>query len=209
VTSTKPNNVTDVLVIGSGMGGAAMSKRLSDAGIKVMCLEQGDWVHPTQFPHFHDEWEFEKYRSWDFNTNLRKGPEDYPVTGIALPRMVNAVGGSTIHFAGHWFRYRPADFRKGTEHGLEGTIDWPFTYEHLAPFYDINDAEVGIAGLRGDPSYPPRPERYGAPIKPGKGGAADGAGLGSAGLAIVADLQCHPDAGQGRTTALQFLRQLP
>src|SRR5271154_7612868 len=106
----------------------------------------------------------------NFNTNLRKGPEDYPVTGIALPRMVNAVGGSTIHFAGHWFRYRPADFRKGTEHGLEGTIDWPFTYEHLAPFYDINDAEVGIAGLRGDPSYPPRPERYGAPIKPGKGG---------------------------------------
>ena len=117
MTSTKQNNVTDVLVIGSGMGGAAMSKRLSDAGIKVMCLEQGDWVHPTQFPHFHDEWEFEKYRSWDFNTNLRKGPEDYPVTGIALPRMVNAVGGSTIHFAGHWFRYRPADFRKGTEHG--------------------------------------------------------------------------------------------
>ena len=152
MTSTKQNNVTDVLVIGSGMGGAAMSKRLSDAGIKVMCLEQGDWVHPTQFPHFHDEWEFEKYRSWDFNTNLRKGPEDYPVTGIALPRMVNAVGGSTIHFAGHWFRYRPADFRKGTEHGLEGTIDWPFTYEHLAPFYDINDAEVGIAGLRGDPT---------------------------------------------------------
>ena len=170
MTSTKQNNVTDLLVIGSGMGGAAMSKRLSDAGIKVVCLEQGDWVHPTQFPHFHDEWEFEKYRSWDFNTNLRKGPEDYPVTGIALPRMVNAVGGSTIHFAGHWFRYRPADFRKGTEHGLEGTIDWPFTYEHLAPFYDINDAEVGIAGLRGDPSYPPRPERYGAPIKPGKGG---------------------------------------
>ena len=35
MTSTKQNNVTDVLVIGSGMGGAAMSKRLSDAGIKV------------------------------------------------------------------------------------------------------------------------------------------------------------------------------
>lgn len=88
---TKQNNVTDVLVIGSGMGGAAMSKRLSDVGMKVVCLEQGDWVHPTQFPHFHDEWEFEKYRSWDFNTNFRKGPEDYPVTGVALPRMVNAV----------------------------------------------------------------------------------------------------------------------
>jgi len=96
VTSTKQNNVTDVLVIGSGMGGAAMSKRLSDAGIKVMCLEeQGDWVHPTQFPHFHDEWEFEKYRSWDFNADLRKGPEDYPVTGI-----VRAWPGSGRLFSG-------------------------------------------------------------------------------------------------------------
>jgi choline dehydrogenase-like flavoprotein len=55
VTSTKQNNVTDVLVIGSGMGGAAMSKRLSDAGIKVMCLEQGDWVRlgpPDAVPAF-------------------------------------------------------------------------------------------------------------------------------------------------------------
>jgi choline dehydrogenase-like flavoprotein len=62
VTLNKRDNVADVLVIGSGMGGGAMSKRLSDAGISVICLEQGDWVHPTQFPHFHDEWEIEKYR---------------------------------------------------------------------------------------------------------------------------------------------------
>ena len=33
---------TDVLVIGSGMGGGAVAKRLSDRGIKVVCLEQGD-----------------------------------------------------------------------------------------------------------------------------------------------------------------------
>ena len=170
MTLTKHDNVADVLVIGSGMGGAAMSKRLSDGGIKVVCLEQGDWVHPTQFPHFHNEWEIEKYRGWAFDPNLRKAPEDYPVTGATSPRMMNVVGGSTVHYAGHWFRYRPVDFRKGTEHGLEGAIDWPFAYEELAPYYDINDAEVGIAGLRGDPGNPPRPDRYGPPIKPGKAG---------------------------------------
>ena len=30
---------TDVLVIGAGAGGAAVGKRLSDAGIAVVCLE--------------------------------------------------------------------------------------------------------------------------------------------------------------------------
>jgi len=161
---------TDVLVIGSGMGGAAMSKRLSDAGIRVVCLEQGDWVHPTQFPHFHDEWEIEKYRGWAFDPNMRQAPEDYPITGVTSPRLMNVVGGSTVHYAGHWFRYKPVDFRKGTEHGLAGTIDWPISYEDLAPFYDINDAEVGVSGLAGDPANPPRPMRHGPPIKPGNGG---------------------------------------
>ncbi|TDD30005.1 GMC family oxidoreductase [Kribbella turkmenica] len=164
------DNTTDVLVIGSGMGGAAVSKRLSDAGIRVTCLEQGDWVHPTQFPHFHDEWEIEKYRSWAFDPNLRQNPEDYPITGLTSPRLMNVVGGSTVHYAGHWFRYKPVDFRKGTEHGVGGTIDWPISYEDLAPYYDINDAEVGISGLAGDPMYPPRPAPGGPPIKPGKGG---------------------------------------
>jgi 2-methyl-1,2-propanediol dehydrogenase len=171
------NNQTDVLVIGSGMGGAAVSKRLSDAGISVVCLEQGDWVHPVEHPHFHWEWEIEKQRSWAYDPNVRKSVEDYPVTGRTTCYMYNAVGGSTIHYAGHWPRFKPVDFRKGTEHGLEGTIDWPITYEELAPYYDINDGEVGISGLAGDTAYPPRPDRHGPPIAPGKLGLKVAHGL--------------------------------
>lgn len=170
MSSSKDSNQTDVLVIGSGMGGAAISKRLSDAGVKVVCLEQGDWMPPDQYPHYYNEWEVEKYRSWVFDPNLRKAPEDYPVTGHASPRMMNVVGGSTVHYGGHWFRYKPVDFRKGTEHGLEGTIDWPISYEDLAPFYDINDAEVGISGRAGDPANPARSRRHGPPQKPGRAG---------------------------------------
>lgn len=164
------DRTTDVLVIGSGMGGAAMCKRLSDAGINVVCLEQGDWIHPTRFPHFHDEWEIEKYRGWNFDPNLRQAPEDYPITGVTSPRLMNVVGGSTVHYAGHWFRFKPVDFRKGTEHGIAGTIDWPISYEDLAPYYDINDGEVGISGQAGDPGNPARPQRHGPSIKPGNGG---------------------------------------
>ncbi|CAN5442477.1 GMC family oxidoreductase [soil metagenome] len=148
---------TDVLVIGSGMGGGAVAKRLSDAGIKVICLEQGDWLDSSKdYSHELDSWELEKLRGWSYNPNDRQLDEDYPVSGHIRPYLFNAVGGSTVAYGGHWPRYKPVDFRKGTEHGLEGTIDWPISYEELAPFYDINDAEMGISGVPGDPAYPAR-----------------------------------------------------
>jgi len=33
----------DAVIVGSGAGGAAMAWRLSQAGMKVAVLEQGDW----------------------------------------------------------------------------------------------------------------------------------------------------------------------
>lgn len=161
---------TDVLVIGAGFGGAVMSKRLSDAGIKVTCLEQGDWVHPLDRPHFHQEWEIEGERGWSHEPNVRKLPEDYPITGNTTPFLYNAVGGSTVHYAGAWPRFKPVDFRKGTEHGVEGTIDWPVSYEELEPFYAINDEEVGVSGFTGDPGNPERPPRHGPATPAGKTG---------------------------------------
>ena len=172
---------TDVLVIGSGMGGGAASLHLGEAGIKVMCLEQGDWCHPMEHPHLYSEWEIEKRRSWAYDPNVRRFDEDYPVTGETTCYMWNGVGGSTVHYAGHWPRFKPVDFRKGTEHGLEGTIDWPITYEELAPFYDMNDADVGISGLVGDSGYPEKPARHGPPVPPGKLGLRIAGGMDSLG----------------------------
>ena len=152
---------TDVLVIAAGAGGAAVVKRLSDAGIAVVCLEQGPRMHKMAHAHFHDSWETERHRVWNWAPNVRKLPQDYPTTGNTLPMMMNGVGGSTLHYAGAWPRFKPVDFRRGTEHGLEGTIDWPISYEELEPYYAINDAELGVARLTGDPSNPPVPEGWG------------------------------------------------
>ncbi|WP_307857444.1 GMC family oxidoreductase [Mycobacterium sp. SM1] len=173
---------TDVLVIGSGMGGAAVSKRLVDAGFAVTCLEQGTWIHPVEYPHFHAEFDIERQRGWSYNPNVRQGAEDYPITGVTTPYLINAVGGSTIHYAGHWPRFKPVDFRKGTEHGIAGSIDWPISYEELAPYYDINDAEVGISGYLGDSANPPRPNALRQPpVRPGKLGKKFASGLDSLG----------------------------
>lgn len=161
---------TDVLVIGSGMGGGAVAKRLSDQDISVICLEQGSWLDSaTDYSHKLDTWELEKLRGWSYDPNARQLDEDYPISGHIRPYLFNAVGGSTVCYGGHWPRFKPVDFRKGTEHGVEGTIDWPISYEELAPFYDINDAEMGISGVPGDPAYPARPNAPRDPVThPGK-----------------------------------------
>lgn len=155
----------DVIVIGAGMAGGAISHVLSRAGAKVVCLEQGPDIHAVDHPTFGADWEFSMRRDWAFTPNQRGMAYDMPVStnGTFFPYLYNAVGGSTNHYSGFWHRLKPVDFRKGTEHGLEGTIDWPISYEDLAPYYDQNDADVGISGLVGDRAYPPRP---GAPRQP-------------------------------------------
>jgi choline dehydrogenase-like flavoprotein len=149
------------------MAGAAIAKRLSDHGVRVLCLEQGPWVLPGEHPHYSNEWEFELQRAWNRNPNLRRAETDYPISvggDIVAPMLMNVVGGSTTHYNAHFPRLRPSDFRKGTEHGLEGAADWPISYEDLAPYYEMNDAELGVSGIHGDPAVPERSPRQTRPL---------------------------------------------
>ncbi|HEV8130518.1 MAG TPA: GMC family oxidoreductase [Acidobacteriota bacterium] len=157
----------DVLVIGSGAAGGAVSKRLADYGAKVVCLEQGDWVEPSRYPSTRPDWEVQLQRGpWNFNPNVRRRPEDYPVVsrGSHPPSvlMFNAVGGSTIHWTGHFPRFHPSDFRVRTLDGVAD--DWPISYQELEPYYDANDREMGISGIAGDPCNPPRKGRPTPPL---------------------------------------------
>ena len=48
--------------------------------------------------------------------------QDYPVdSSDELTLMWNGVGGSTTVYTATWPRFRPSDFRKGTEHGYSRT----------------------------------------------------------------------------------------
>jgi choline dehydrogenase-like flavoprotein len=159
------------LIIGAGMAGAALSKRLSEHGVRVVCLEQGRWIDASEHPHESNEWEFALEREWARNPNNRRGEFDYPirVQGDRVdPMLYNAVGGSTVHYNAHWPRLKPVDFRKGTEHGLAGSSDWPLSYEELAPYYELNDREIGVSGVEGDPGNPPRERRQTAPLPLGR-----------------------------------------
>jgi len=47
----------DVLIIGSGASGAPVAWSLADTRMRTRCLEQGDWVKPTDYPSNGRDWE--------------------------------------------------------------------------------------------------------------------------------------------------------
>ena len=165
------SGTVDVLVIGAGASGAAFAWSLSEAGIDVMCLEQGDWVKAEDYPTNRESWEVHRQTDFHYDPNVRGLPQDYPLNNdesAISPLMFNAVGGSTIHWGAHFPRLHPSDFRVKSLDGVAD--DWPLSYEELEPFFDLNDRMMGVTGLGSDPAYPPRPERPTPPLPLGKQG---------------------------------------
>ena len=160
----------DVVIVGAGVGGALSAMILAQAGLKVVCLEQGGWTRPEDRPHSSPDWDYQRATRWNMAPNVRRRTQDYPVdTRDENTLMWNGVGGSSVVYTGAWPRYRPSDFRKGTEHGL--APDWPYPYEELSPWYDRHDALVGISGWDGNPAIPPRGPYQTLPPAPGPMGA--------------------------------------
>jgi choline dehydrogenase-like flavoprotein len=154
----------------------------------------------------------------------RLGPGWHEATDIDLattdqnfmwwrPRM---LGGRTNHWGRIALRMGPYDFKPRTRDGLG--IDWPFTYEDLAPYYDKVEALIGVfgtnEGLENTPSSspgillaPPKPRAYELLIK--KGSAKLGIPVIPAHLAILTERQddkkvpamLHP----GKTEAASLL----
>ena len=162
---SKTDDTVDVLVIGAGASGAAFTWSLVKDGFEVLCLEQGGWTDPSQYPPTQQDWEIHRQTDFNANPNFRRLPEDYPVNdedSPIAPLMYNAVGGSTIHWSAHFPRFHPSDFKTKTLDGVAD--DWPMSYEELEPYFDLNDRIMGVAGMTGDTAYPPKSERQTPPI---------------------------------------------
>jgi choline dehydrogenase-like flavoprotein len=122
----------------------------------VVVLEQGGWPDYSQARADHADFELTAGRNWSGNPNRRQAPADYPISDVdsdISAVLYNAVGGSTVLYAAHWQRNMPSDFRVRTLDGVAD--DWPLTYEELAPYYEQVETDFGVAGLAGDPAFPP------------------------------------------------------
>lgn len=113
----------DVIVIGSGFGGAVTSCRLAEAGMRVLVLERGRRWSPETFPrHPGDPW------VWDqAHPGKKHGWLDFRLQrGVSVAQGAGVGGGSLI-YANVLIDARPELFDDG----------WPpeITYAELQPYY--------------------------------------------------------------------------
>ncbi|MEQ9640305.1 MAG: GMC family oxidoreductase [Alphaproteobacteria bacterium] len=151
------SDTVDVLIIGAGASGAAIAWSLTETRMRILCLEQGDWMSSSQYPTNGKNWEAQQFGAFHVDPNVRGRDSDYPVNGADSPIDVlnfNAVGGGTINYAAHFPRLHPSDFRVRTLDGVAD--DWPVSYDDLEPYFVQNDRVMGVSGLPGDPMYPPK-----------------------------------------------------
>ena len=160
--STRAAQPYDLLVIGSGFGGAMAAAPSVFAGRRVLLLEGGDWVTRGQ-----DNWTQAGFfeRSASFN---REAPFDTLAEGqrSELGTFLN-VGGASVYFGGVSMRMREADFIADTDIVQDSAAAWPYTYADLEPFYTEAESLLQVAGVTGDdPTDPPRSAPYPQPPAP-------------------------------------------
>ena len=175
------DDVVDVLIIGAGASGAAVAWSLAETRMRIVCLEQGGWMNPAEYPSTRRDWETARAQEFAPSPNIRQLPSDYPVNDADSPIAVlnyNAVGGSTILYSAHFPRFHPSDFRVRSLDGVAD--DWPIDYWALEPFFAQNDSNIGVSGLAGDPAIPAHEPPL-PPVPLGRMGEAMGRGFNNLG----------------------------
>jgi cholesterol oxidase len=127
-----PQQGFDVIVIGSGFGGAITACRLAERGYRVLVLERGRRWAVKDFPRrATDAWVWDQNRPADLNGwfDFRVFPHMTVVAGAG-------VGGGSLVYANISVEAKPDTFNAG----------WPaeITYAELKPYYDMVGAMMGV-----------------------------------------------------------------
>jgi choline dehydrogenase-like flavoprotein len=131
----------DVIVIGSGAGGAAAAYRLVESGQRVLLLEKGEPLprdgSTLDIRRVVHRGEFLAKEPWMDGAGRRLVPEEH-----------FNVGGKTRWYGAALLRFAPAEFG---EDRVRGYRAWPFPVEVLERYYDIAERLLGVRRLRPEP----------------------------------------------------------
>ena len=166
MASVQPRTeVHDVVVIGSGAGGATVAHVLTGLGIRVTLLEAGPMLDPlAEFKEHHWPYDYDhrgaeeggrRYfgggKPFGFFTTTSGGweldGEPYTVaddTGDFWWFRSRIVGGRTNHYGRISLRFSDYDFNPRDRDGLGW--NWPIDYADLAPYYDKAETFIGVVG---------------------------------------------------------------
>ncbi len=149
----------DIVIIGSGMGGASVAAGLAGTDARILVLERGQRISDT--PEARDA------RAIFQRGHYRPKEHWYDQHGQPFnPGNYYYVGGNTKLYGAVLIRYRREDFAE-LEHDGGVSPAWPFPYEELEPWYSRAEALYQVRGSLGeDPTEPPHSQPFPHPPVP-------------------------------------------
>lgn len=156
----------DILILGSGMGGATLAAALAPTGRRIVILERGEPLAPSPADR-------------DPEAIFRRGhfrPDEMWLDaegGAFNPGNYYHPGGNSKFYGAVLLRYRAEDFAP-LRH-IEGTTPgWPFGYGVLEPWYQAAETLYRVRGATDDdPTEPPHSGAYPFPPVPDEPFIAD------------------------------------
>src|SRR5258706_11479969 len=127
----------DVAIVGAGASGSVYAAVLARAGKKVVLLESGP------------DWQLTDLVSSDFwGRRIKTAGAPFVLEGRnAFGYSYQSgwgVGGAALHYFANLPRLLPNDFKMKSEHNRG--LDWPISYQDVAPHYDKVARDVGVSG---------------------------------------------------------------
>ncbi|MEO8020143.1 MAG: GMC family oxidoreductase [Pseudomonadota bacterium] len=170
-------NHFDAIVVGSGMSGGWAAKELTEKGLKTLVLERGHNLRhitdyttalkdPWQLPHnnraTNDDRKTQPIQStlylYDQSTKEKFVNDLDNPYGQAQPfnwYRGYQVGGRSLMWSRHVFRYSDLDFGANQREGI--AIDWPIRYADISPWYEYVEKFIGASGE--NPGLPQLPKQ--------------------------------------------------
>ncbi|HVK90329.1 MAG TPA: GMC family oxidoreductase [Mycoplana sp.] len=149
----------DIVIIGSGIGGATIAAGLAPSGASILILEAGY--------HIEDRPENRDQRAIFQRGHFRPKETWYEAGGEGFnPGNYYNVGGNSKFYGAVLVRYRREDFLE-MRHRDGISPAWPFPYEELEPWYTRAERLYQVRGTLGeDPTEPVHSATYPFPPVP-------------------------------------------
>lgn len=137
----------DLIIVGSGPGGASLAQRLAPTGKRILILERGDYLPRSE-------------RNWDpkavFVDAAYQADETWTNQSgdTFAPGLHYYVGGNSKVYGAALFRMRERDFGEVLHAGGLSPA-WPIAYEDMEPYYTEAEALFHVHGARGEDPLEP------------------------------------------------------
>lgn len=138
----------DVIIIGSGMGGATLAAALAPSGRRILILERGQRLEHSPEARDADaifgRGHFRPDEEWLDGAGKPFNPGNYYV-----------AGGNSKFYGAVLMRYRAQDFAP-IRHLGGTTPGWPVSYAQMEPWYQAAEALYQVRGVLGEDPTEPR-----------------------------------------------------